>query len=133
MTIVEKAAYLKGLTEGLGVDPESRDGKLWGALCELVSDMAHEIEDLQESNLDFAGACTRDVARCGAVVSEFAPNMSVPRLGFRLRNRITSGLAVATVVVARWEGELDRAKLNAALSGQAEEKVVLAAPVPAAE
>lgn len=56
MTIVEKAAYLKGLTEGLGVDPESRDGKLWGALCELVSDMAHEIEDLQESNLDFAGA-----------------------------------------------------------------------------
>lgn len=56
MTIVEKAAYLKGLTEGLGVDPESRDGKLWGALCELVSDMAHEIEDLQESNLDFADA-----------------------------------------------------------------------------
>ena len=56
MTIVEKAAYLKGLTEGLGVDPESRVGKLWGALCELVSDMAHEIEDLQESNLDFAGA-----------------------------------------------------------------------------
>lgn len=34
-----------------------------------------------------------------AVVSEFAPNMSVPRFGFRLRNRITSGLAVATVVV----------------------------------
>ena len=43
------------------------------------------------------------------------------------------GNAVATVVVARWEGELDREKLNAALSGQAEEKVVLAAPVPAAE
>ena len=29
MTIVEKAAYLKGLTEGLGVEPESRGGKLW--------------------------------------------------------------------------------------------------------
>lgn len=43
------------------------------------------------------------------------------------------GNAVATIVVARWEGELDNAKLNAALSGQAEEKVVLAAPVPAAE
>jgi len=50
-------------------------------------------------NLDFAGAYTQEVARCGAVVSEFAPNMSVPRFGFRLRNRITSGLAVATVVV----------------------------------
>ena len=49
MTIVEKAAYLKGLTEGLGVDPESKEGKLWGALNELLADMAHEIEDLQES------------------------------------------------------------------------------------
>ena len=54
MTIVEKAAYLKGLCEGLGVDPDSRDGKLWGALNELLSDMAHEIEDLQSGSLDFA-------------------------------------------------------------------------------
>lgn len=54
MTIVEQAAYLKGLTEGLGVDPESKEGKLWGALCELVSDMAHEIEDLQATSLDYA-------------------------------------------------------------------------------
>ena len=54
MTIVEKAAYLKGLAEGLGVDPDSRDGKLWGALTELLSDMAHEIEDLQSGALDFA-------------------------------------------------------------------------------
>ena len=49
MTIVEKAAYLKGLTEGLGVDPQSKEGKLWGALNELLADMAHEIEDLQDS------------------------------------------------------------------------------------
>ena len=54
MTIVEKAAYLKGLCEGLGVDPDSRDGKLWGALTELLADMAHEIEDLQSGALDFA-------------------------------------------------------------------------------
>ena len=54
MTIVEKAAYLKGLTDGLGIDPQSNDGKLWAALCDLVSDMAHEIEDLQDTSLDFA-------------------------------------------------------------------------------
>ena len=54
MTIVEKAAYLKGLVAGLGVEPESRDGKLWGALTDLLSDMAHEIEDLQSGSLDFA-------------------------------------------------------------------------------
>ncbi len=56
MTVVEKAAYLKGLVEGLGVEPESRDGKLWGALTELLSQMAHEIEDLQESDNDYADA-----------------------------------------------------------------------------
>ena len=56
MTVVEKAAYLKGLAEGLGVDPETREGKLWGALCDLVSDMAHEIEDLQDANMDYADA-----------------------------------------------------------------------------
>ena len=56
MTVVEKAAYLKGLAEGLGVEPDSREGRLWTALTDLLSDMAHEIEDLQASDLDFADA-----------------------------------------------------------------------------
>ena len=47
MTIVEKAAYLKGLTEGLGMDPASRDGKLWGALTDLLGDIAHTLEEHQ--------------------------------------------------------------------------------------
>ena len=38
MTIVEKAAYLKGLTEGMGLDPEAGEGKLWGVLTELMGD-----------------------------------------------------------------------------------------------
>ena len=54
MTVVEKAAYLKGLVEGLGIAPDSKEGKLWAALNDLLSDMAHEIEDLQESNLNLA-------------------------------------------------------------------------------
>ena len=56
MTVVEKAAYLKGLTEGLGIDPQSKEGKLWAALNDLLADMAHEIEDLQESGLGHAEA-----------------------------------------------------------------------------
>ena len=81
---------LSGLTAG--IDRSAAEGALHaGGICVGVSGTA--------INLDFAGACTQEVARCGAVVSEFAPNMSVTRFGFRLRNRITSGLAVATVVV----------------------------------
>ena len=56
MTIVEKAAYLKGLTEGLGITPETKEGKLWAALQDLLTDMAHEIEDLQSAQLDMADA-----------------------------------------------------------------------------
>ena len=56
MTVVEKAAYLKGLVEGLGIEPDSREGKLWGALGELLSDMAQEIEDLQATDMDHAEA-----------------------------------------------------------------------------
>lgn len=51
MTIVEKAAYLKGLTDGQNLDPESRDGKLWNALNELLGDIAHKLEE-HEAGLD---------------------------------------------------------------------------------
>jgi len=56
MTIVEKAAYLKGLAEGLGMDESTKEGKLWAALNDLLGDIAHEISDLQDSNMDFADA-----------------------------------------------------------------------------
>ena len=46
----------------------------------------------------FGGALAQRVARTGAVVSEFAPGGRAMG-GFRLRNRITAGLAVASIVV----------------------------------
>ena len=54
MTISEKAAYLKGLIEGLGVDPETGEGKLWNVLSELVGDLASELRNLQEEHEDLA-------------------------------------------------------------------------------
>lgn len=46
MTITEKAAYLRGLVEGQGLDPEAGEGKLWFVLSELVSDLAAEVKQL---------------------------------------------------------------------------------------
>ncbi|MDY4487506.1 MAG: hypothetical protein SPE18_05570 [Candidatus Limivicinus sp.] len=77
MTIVEKAAYLKGLTEGLGISPDSKEGKLWGALNELLSDMAHEIEDLQASNLDFAEALD-DISEDLTYLEELTCDLDMP-------------------------------------------------------
>ena len=56
MTIVEKAAYLKGIADGIGMTADAKEGKLWTALNELLSSMAHEIEQLQSSHLDLADA-----------------------------------------------------------------------------
>ena len=56
MTISEKAAYLKGLVEGLGAGKDSRDGKLWSCVTDLMADIAHEIQDLQDTSMDYADA-----------------------------------------------------------------------------
>jgi ribosomal protein S27E len=56
MTIVEKAAYLKGLVDGIGFEPDSDEEKLWNAVGDVLLDMAHEIEDLQATDEDHAEA-----------------------------------------------------------------------------
>ena len=48
MTIAEKAAYLKGLTDGVEFEPESREAKLWGALNDLLLDVAHKLDELEQ-------------------------------------------------------------------------------------
>jgi len=52
MSIKEKVAYLRGLAEGLGLDSESKTDKLVSAIIDTLSDIAEEIEDLNENALD---------------------------------------------------------------------------------
>ncbi|MBR6524113.1 MAG: hypothetical protein IKT39_05860 [Clostridia bacterium] len=48
----EKAAYLKGLAEGLEIDSSTKEGKLLLAMLEVIEDMADEIEMLDEKQDD---------------------------------------------------------------------------------
>lgn len=48
MTLNERAAYLKGLSEGLTFDKDSAEGKLLMALVDLCSEMAEEITRIDE-------------------------------------------------------------------------------------
>ena len=48
MTLTEKAAYLKGLTEGLGLDAAKPETKIINELIALVEDMSRSIADLEE-------------------------------------------------------------------------------------
>ena len=44
MTISEKAAYVKGLVEGLSIAADSAEGKAINALCDLCADLASELQ-----------------------------------------------------------------------------------------
>ncbi len=49
MKLTEKAAYLKGLADGLDFNKESAEGKLIAALIDLTSDMAKELSALDDT------------------------------------------------------------------------------------
>ena len=50
MTISEKVAYLKGLAEGLNIDPEqSKEGKLINVMIGILEEVGMSIEDLEEN------------------------------------------------------------------------------------
>lgn len=46
MTTSEKVAYLKGLADGYGIDPATREGKLLTTIVDILEDLALEVEDL---------------------------------------------------------------------------------------
>ena len=48
MGISEKIAYLKGLMEGMNVDTESNEGKLFAAIVDVLDEIALEVEDLTD-------------------------------------------------------------------------------------
>ncbi|MBQ9097986.1 MAG: hypothetical protein IJY50_00970 [Clostridia bacterium] len=47
MSITEKAAYLKGLAEGLELDTTTKEGKLINALLDMVGELAAKVDELE--------------------------------------------------------------------------------------
>ena len=52
MGVSEKVAYLKGLMEGLKVDADSDNGKLFKAIIDVLDEVALEIEDLTDEVME---------------------------------------------------------------------------------
>ncbi len=48
MTTSEKVAYLKGLAEGYGMDPASKEGKLLATVTDILEDLALDVEDIHD-------------------------------------------------------------------------------------
>ena len=51
MTISEKAAYLKGLMDGLDLDKEKAEGKMIAAIVELLGDVTKRVSDIEETTI----------------------------------------------------------------------------------
>ena len=51
MTISEKAAYLKGLMEGMELDTEKAEGKMIAAIVELLGDVTKRVTDIEETTI----------------------------------------------------------------------------------
>ena len=49
MTTAEKVAYLKGLAEGFGTDPATKEGKLLTTIIDILEDLALDLEDVMDS------------------------------------------------------------------------------------
>ena len=51
MTIYEKAAYLKGLMDGLNLDTEKAEGKMIAGIVELLGDLTKRLHDVEETTI----------------------------------------------------------------------------------
>ena len=49
MGMTEKAAYLKGLMDGLNLDSEKKETKLFQAIIDTIGDMAGSVEELEDT------------------------------------------------------------------------------------
>ena len=51
MTISEKAAYLKGLMDGLELDTEKAEGKMISAIVDLLGDVTKKLTDVEDTTI----------------------------------------------------------------------------------
>ena len=51
MTISEKAAYLKGLMDGLNLDTDKAEGKMIAAIVDLLGDVTRRLTDVEETTI----------------------------------------------------------------------------------
>ena len=78
MTVVEKAAFIKGLAEGLELDTKTKEGKLISALIDLCGDLAAiqaETDDELEYLNDYIEEIDSDLGALEEEVYEYAQGL----------------------------------------------------------
>ncbi len=71
MNITEKAAYIKGLAEGLGVEKAGNEGKVLSEMLDLLSEMAEKLSFLEGENRELRDYIEELDEDLGAVEEDF--------------------------------------------------------------
>ena len=73
MTLIEKAAYIKGLVDGMELDKESKEGKVIAALVDLLGEVVESIDGLEadvDELYEYAEELDEDLGEVEAVLCE---------------------------------------------------------------
>lgn len=71
MKTSEKVAYLKGLADGLGLERETKEGKLIAGIIDVLEDIALDLEEIEDNALDLGeeiDALSEDLAQVEEII-----------------------------------------------------------------
>ncbi len=71
MTVSEKAAYIKGLMEGMSIDTDKGEGKIIAAMADLLEDLSLSVMDLEDENATLREYIEEIDEDLGAVEEDF--------------------------------------------------------------
>ena len=71
MTILEKVAYLRGLSEGLGIDDSSKEGRMLKAIVDVLDDLALTVTDLEDDVAEISDCLDEIDEDLGELEEEF--------------------------------------------------------------
>ena len=71
MTNSEKAAYTRGLMEGMDLDPNAKETKLFNAIVDLLDDLSLSVEEMEDAYDELSGQVDEIDEDLGELEEEF--------------------------------------------------------------
>ena len=71
MTNSEKAAYIRGLMEGMDLDPNAKETKLFNAIVDLLDDLSLSVEEMEDAYDELSGQVDEIDEDLGELEEEF--------------------------------------------------------------
>lgn len=71
MSNAERASYIRGLMDGLELDPNAKETKLWNAVSELLNELCQSMDEMEEEVAGMADQLDEVDEDLGTLEAEF--------------------------------------------------------------